>query len=209
MSSRKHHFYSQYVSVIMSYWPKQQHTIAIECYFREGEFVIHVHNEFQNHFDFVPQKLMSNHITVINWLKNFHETANAWNKKPSDHPRSARTPHWTSAQLLADHLTMFGRETHTICKIQPWIYPSNIASWSVLFVLTDHTILKPTDYYIQKSLAETMRNKIDNNEFNAKNLMMSDEAHFYLTGLVNKQNCHYLAPSGDNSHNIHEKLLHS
>ncbi len=37
--------------------------------------------------------------------------------------------------------------------------------------------LKPTYYHTQKSFAETMLDKTDNNGFNMKNLMMSDEAH--------------------------------
>ncbi len=50
-----------------------------------------------------------------------------------------------------------------------------------------------------------MFDKIDNNGFNVKNLMMNDEVQFHLKGTLNKQNCHYWALSGDNLHIIHEK----
>ncbi len=40
--------------------------------------------------------------------------------------------------------------------------------------------LKETDYPIQKSFAESMLDKTGNNDFNVKNLMMSDELYFYF-----------------------------
>ena len=36
---------------------------------------------------------------------------------------------------------------------------------------------------------------------------MSDEAHFLVSGYVNKQNCHYCAPN--NPHELHHHPLHS
>ncbi len=67
--------------------------------------------------------------------------------------------------------------------------------------------MKPTDYHAQKSFAETLLGKIDSNRFDLKNLIMSDEVHFCLTGAVNKQNCRNWAPPGDSPHIIHKKPL--
>lgn len=40
-----------------------------------------------------------------------------------------------------------------------------------------------------------------------QNVLISDEAHFYLSGCVNKQNSHYWA--GHNPRQLHERPLHS
>ncbi len=41
MNSRTHQFYSQYVSITMSYWTKWQQAFAIKFYFQTGEPIIH------------------------------------------------------------------------------------------------------------------------------------------------------------------------
>ena len=51
-----------------------------------------------------------------------------------------------------------------------------------------------------------MTNINEDNEFLDK-LWMSDEAHFHLTGYMNKQNYHYWADS--NPKEVHERPLHS
>ncbi len=52
--------------------------------------------------------------------------------------------------------------------------------------------LKPTENYIQKSFAETMVDKIDNNGFNVKKLLMNDEVHFLsLLGSIRRWSTNY------------------
>ncbi len=46
-----------------------------------------------------------------------------------------------------------------------------------------------------------MLDKTDNNRFHVRNMTMNNEAHFHLTGAVNKQNCHNWAPSDHNPYN--------
>ncbi len=92
------------------------------------------------------------------------------------------------------------------CKSTCWILHCNLHY--NLFKLAITSSLKSSDHHTLKSFAETWLDKTDNNRFNVKNLTISDEACFHITRVVNKQNCRYWAPSGDNPCIIHEKPLH-
>lgn len=64
---------------------------------------------------------------------------------------------------------------------------------------------KPDDYNNRRRFCQAMLNNIERNEERVHNLWMSDEAHFHLSGYVNKQNFRYW--SSDNPHELHEKPL--
>lgn len=51
--------------------------------------------------------------------------------------------------------------------------------------------LEPGDYAKRKAFAEMMLDKIENEEIDPNQILMTDEAHFHLTGAVNKQNYRY------------------
>jgi len=65
--------------------------------------------------------------------------------------------------------------------------------------------LRATDYEQREDFAIRMQVLLEENE-NAI-IIMCDEAHFYLSGDVNKQNLRFWA--SENPLNIHEKPLHS
>jgi len=48
---------------------------------------------------------------------------------------------------------------------------------------------------------------VKNNSVIVNTLLMSDEAHFHVSGYVNKQKCYYWAPN--NPHELHQHPLHS
>ncbi len=68
------------------------------------------------------------------------------------------------------------------------------------FKLAIRQSLEQTYFHTQKSFAETILDKIDNNGFNVKNLMLNDKVYFHLTGVVNKQDYLYWA---------HQVIIHS
>ena len=67
--------------------------------------------------------------------------------------------------------------------------------------------LKENDHQLRLEFCQQIMTNInEDNEFLDK-LWMSDEAHFHLTGYVNKQNYRYWADS--NPKEVHERPLHS
>jgi len=65
--------------------------------------------------------------------------------------------------------------------------------------------LRATDYEQREDFAIRMQVLLE--EYENTIIIMSDEAHFHLSGEVNKQNLRYWA--SENSLNTHEKPLHS
>ena len=67
--------------------------------------------------------------------------------------------------------------------------------------------LNPQDYAIRLGFCDTMLQLFEDDPQLIHNLWMSDEAHFHLSGYVNKQNYRYWADA--NPHQLHERPLHS
>lgn len=66
--------------------------------------------------------------------------------------------------------------------------------------------LKPTDHRIRREFADWSLEMIEaDGDFHRK-IIFSDEAHFWLNGFVNKQNCRYWSES--NPRVVHESPLH-
>ncbi len=67
--------------------------------------------------------------------------------------------------------------------------------------------LLPGDHAQRVAFSDTMLQKINSNEIPLDAIMITDEAHFYLNGDVNKQNLRYW--SDKNPRIINEQPLHS
>ena len=67
--------------------------------------------------------------------------------------------------------------------------------------------LHECDYVNRVNFFQTFLQLINQNQEPVNNSLMSDEAHFHLSGFVNKQNFHYW--SATNSIELHERPLHS
>jgi hypothetical protein len=67
--------------------------------------------------------------------------------------------------------------------------------------------LHERDYVNRVNFCQTFLQLINQNQEPVNNLLMSDEAHFHLSGFVNKQNFHYW--SATNPTELHERPLHN
>jgi len=67
--------------------------------------------------------------------------------------------------------------------------------------------LNPGDYQQRIQFCEDMLGRLEKNNNQVNNLWMSNEAHFHLSGFVNKQNFRYW--SDVNPHLLHETSFHS
>ena len=186
----------------MVYFTKEQRAFAIECYFRSGESVVRVQRDFCKHFAIPPRKRIPARGTILNWVKNFRQTADASNRKPTGRPRSVRT----AENIERVRVSL---QTSPSRSIEKRSQALNMPRESVRRILHNDLQYHPYkmcvtqqllagDYVKRKRFAEEMLDKIKSGEIDPLKILMTDEAHFHLTGAVNKQNCRYWAPVGDN-----------
>ncbi len=199
-------------AVIMTYWSKQHRSFAVERYFCVGESVIQVQRDFRKHFNIQPRYPIPSRSSILRWVKNFRETSTASNKKRTGRKKSSRTPEniekvrnslqtspRRSLRKRAQAVKLSLSTTRRIIRHELNYHPYKLAVTQKL---------NPDDYQKRKSFSEKMLDKIENDEIDADKILFTDEAHFHLTGAVNKQNTRYWAPTGDNPQAIEEKPLH-
>jgi len=167
----------------MEKWLPQQRAFICERFFITQSYITTI-REFRVKFNLNPRDPVPLRNTVKLWIQNFRETASTMKKKPPGLPRTVRTAEnekrvcdallhspRRSAGKHAQAMGMSRRSFSRICKTMNF-YPYKI-------LITQE--LKHTDYAARLQFAEEMKMKLITEEIPSKFLMISDEAHFYLT----------------------------
>ena len=136
---------------------------------------------------------------IKTWIKNSEETGSALKKKQTGRPTSARTPQ----NIEAVRVSVLGSPRRSVRKLAAAVRLSRQCVCLILHVdLKFHPYklqivqeLKENDHQLRLEFCQQITTNIkEDNEFLDK-LWMSDEAHFHVTGYVNKQNYRYWADS--------------
>jgi len=188
----------------MDQWNGQQRAFAIKM------FEV-VQRKFRRFFNLGHHHQVHSTHAINTWTKNFEETGSALKKKRTGHPRSARTPQ----NIEAVCVTVLRSPRRSVRKLAAAVrlsreYVRRILHVDLKFHLYKVQIvqeLKEKDHQFRLEFCQQITTNImEGNEF-LDRLWMSDEAHFHLTGYVNKQNYRYWADS--NPKEVHEHPLHS
>lgn len=195
----------------MSDWSIEHRAFAVEHFFRFNDSYVRTVREFRKRFTNFDRKPVFTAQTLRGWVKNFRETGSVKKRTSAGPVKSVRTsPNIRrvrtaiqsspsrSARMLARNLNLSDRTVRRILHEDLNFHP-----YKILCVQE----LQPTDYGIRLAFCETILEKIESNEIALDSILMTDEAHFYLNGDVNKQNYRYW--SNENPQIIHEKPLHS
>lgn len=182
-----------------------QRAFALEAYFSSGHSIIGAQRAFRNHFHIEPRGRVPRRQSILSWVKNFRETGSVKKKKPGL-PRTARTPQnidrvrcsvlrspQRSARKHAAALALSARSVRRILHDELKFHP---------YKLTMVQDLKPRDYVARRNACETLLGMPQDSL-----VFFSDEAHFHLSGCVNKQNMRYWSPH--NPRILYERPLHS
>lgn len=192
-------------SVAIMEWTKVERAFAVEAYFSSGRSIIATQRAFRTRFNIAPRGRVPGRQSIVLWVNNFRETGDLKKKKPGL-PRTARSPQNIDMVRLSvlrspqrsarKHAAAVGLSTRSVRRIlhdELKFHPYKLAVVQELI---------PRDFVARENACEALLAMPQ-----GALVFFSDEAHFHLTGTVNKQNMRYWSPN--NPRLMHQRPLHS
>lgn len=194
----------------MEHWTNAQRAFAVKAFYKNADSVVSAQRAFRREFNLPPRAPVPSRKAILLWVSNFENTAST-TKKRGGSDKKIRTPEnidrvrealgrspRKSARRHSAQLGLSNRSVRRILKNDLHYHPYKIQVVQAL---------NPNDLNTRIRFCQAMLAVIDGNGERVHNLWMSDEAHFHLSGYVNKQNFRYW--SANNPYELHEKPLHS
>jgi len=166
-------------------WSNEQRAFAVEAYFSNGRSVISTQRAFQNRFNIAPLGPVPDRKSILLWVTMFRETGSVQKRRSGDaRPiRSAenieavkvsflRSPR-RSARKHASALGISDRSVRRILHDELHFHPYKL-------VIVQE--LSERDFNARRNACEALLEHVPQDAL----VFFSDEAHFYLTGCVNK-----------------------
>lgn len=191
----------------MANWTKDQLIFITTAYFSQGKSITRAQRTFQKEY---KVKTSPSKKIVLRCLKNFSSSGNLDKKKSKGRSVSVTTAsnlekakqiieekRNVSLRHLSQQLGTSYGSAHTIVKKKLFLHPYKIQICQKL---------QPGDFDRRVQFCEWLLQKLEDPDF-LGGLIMSDEAHFSLSGYVNKQNMRFWAK--ENPMEIKDVPLHS
>ena len=187
-------------------WSTEHRACVVETYFKCGDSVIAAQRQIRTHFGVGRHGRVTNRKAILLWIRNFQQTSSALKRKSPGRPRNVQTPETittvshavtTSPQLsAAKHALALGVSDHSVQRILH--LDLKFHPYKIMMVQE----LQECDWHESHAACERMLANVPPGR-----LLCSDEAHFHLSGFVNKLNFQYWAEANPRQH--HERPLHS
>ncbi|XP_039275893.1 leucine-rich repeat serine/threonine-protein kinase 1-like [Nilaparvata lugens] len=191
-------------------WTPQHRAYAVKALHQNGSSYQLARRAFRNHFNINRNQPVPSACAIKDWVKNFEETASTTRKK-TGRPKTVRTPENVERVRVAidrsprrsarRHSVTLGISNRTVRRIlhqDLHFHPYKIQMVQAL---------KETDFVSRSRFSLEFLDLINEDEDIVNRLWMSDEAHFHLSGYVNKQNFRFW--SDVNPRELHQQPLHS
>ncbi|PNF15158.1 hypothetical protein B7P43_G14820 [Cryptotermes secundus] len=184
----------------------EQREFAVEAYFLNKYSYVAVKRAFHTHFGIKPRGPVPDRKSIVLWVENFGTTGSVVKKSSGRQwtvtmPENVETVRQSilrsprrSARKQAVALDISNRSMHRILHEHLHFHPYKMV------VVQE---LSPRDFQNRITACETLLETLPPDTL----AFFSDEAHFHISGHVNKQNVHYR--SGNNPKELHERPLHS
>ena len=188
-------------------WSGEHRAFVIEEFVKNGESVVATQRSFRRHFSLNRHDPVSTGKTIHRWVSNFRQTSSALNKRRSGRPRTRTAQENVTA--VADLIEQSPRRS-----IQKHAFALHMSATSVHRILHRSLHMHPYKIMVVQELSERgyeTRTNLSRDILQSipptSVTICSDEAHFHLSGMVNKQNFQYW--SQNNPRELHQRPLHS
>lgn len=188
-------------------WTGEHRAFVCETFMKSNDSVITTQRTFRTHFALGRRAPVPDRKTILLWVSNFRATGSALKRKSTGRPRSVRTPENVaavreaverspsrSALKHAAALRLSDRSVRRILHADLKFHP---------YKMMIAQELSERDWENRRACSNDILQNVPQNDL----LITTDEAHFHLSGCVNKQNFRYWAP--ENPRQLHERPLHS
>ena len=188
-------------------WSGKHRAFVVEEHIKNGESVITTQRAFRRRFGLGRHAPVPEGKTIRLWVSNFRLTSSALKRQSPGRPRTAtgvenvtlvrasiqHSPR-RSARKHAAALCMSDRSVRRILHQELNMHPYK------MMVVQE---LNETDYETRTTLCGDILREVPPTAV----MICSDEAHFHLSGIINKQNFRYW--SDTNPQELHQRPLHS
>jgi len=188
----------------------EERAFAVKAYYQNGESLVRAQRMFRTNFNVPCNSLVPSNHAMKTWVANF-EVSGSTSKKRGGSQKTVRTPEniervreafeRSPRQSAMRHATTLGITRRSVQRILHNDLHYNLYKIQIIQALNTQ------DYGARVCFYEEMMDLIGEDKDLVNNIWMSDEAHFHLSGFVNKQN--FLYWSQANPRALHEKPLHS
>lgn len=194
---------------MVNQWLARHRSFVIETFFKNNESVISTQRLFRVNFQAGRHGPIPSRNTILKWVSNFRNTASAMKIKPRGRPRSVRTPAniETVRRSVVQSPNRSARRQSMVLAISDSSLRRilhldlNFHPYKIVMVQE----LRERDFQSRVLTCQRLLHLATENDL-LNVLIMSDEAHFHLSGKVNRQNFRYW--SAENPKEIHETSLH-
>jgi len=174
--------------VVKMVWSNEQRAFAVETYFSQSHSIVVVQHAFHTRDQIPPRDRVPDRKSILLWVENFRGMGSV-SKKRRGQPRTSRTPEnieavrrsvlqspRRSARKHASALGISNRSVRRILHQDLHFHPYKMV---VVQELTQQAwINRVCEHLIERLPDDAV-------------VIFSDEAHFHISGCVNKQNMHY------------------
>ena len=191
----------------MEPWTGAQRAFAVRAFCKIGDSFVVAQREFRRKFGIRRNRTVPSAHAIKTWVRNFEATGSALKKKGGS-VKTVRTPENIALERVAVE-----RNPHRSARRRPVSLGLSEASFRRILhedlhfcpykIQVNHA-LHEREYVNRVNFCQTFLQLINQNQELVNNLM-SDEAHFHLSGFVNKQNFRYW--SATNPIEFHERPL--
>lgn len=193
--------------VFIMAWSGEHRAFVIEEFINNGGSPISTQRAFRVRFALGRHDPVPDRKTIQNWVSNFRQTGSALKLKPPGRPKTATGPEKVAAvKASVDQSPQRSARKHAAAL--------QLSDRSVRRILHEELKMHPYKIVVTQQLTErdwetrtTLCRDLLRNVPQGDIMLFTDEAHFNLSGTVNKQNFRYW--SQKNPQELHQRPLHS